>query len=144
MQTLAANGFQVARHLRLEAAERQRLVGLHLPQRLQGVVAAEGGPAREHLVEDGAQGVNVRRRADGPGIARRLFRSHVAGRSEDRTGLRLAGMDGELERLAHELGQAEVGDLRREVRRQKTEDRSQKQRHSTILTSDSWLLSSAG
>ena len=65
----------------------------------------ERGPARQHLVQDHPQGINVRSGANGFALDHVLFGGHVGGRAHDGTALRLAGI------LVELLGQAEIGDL---------------------------------
>jgi len=77
----------------------------HLAERLHGGEAAERRRAGEHLVEDGAQGVDV-----GPGVdllaaVGELLRGHVRGGAQDLPRLR-AGPLGQ-----DELGEPEVADL---------------------------------
>ncbi len=77
-----------------------------------GVGALEGRPAREHLVKNDAQTVDI---AGGAGLApaeRDLFRSHVGRRADDRARQGQARADGQPRRAGHALGQAEIGDVR--------------------------------
>ncbi len=96
---LVHHGLQVRRHARCRHSQRRRAAGdlLHQPQPV-GLV--EGGPQRQHLVERGAQGVDV-----GPRVAtaREPLRRQEAQCAHQLAGLRqLVGIAG--------LGQAEVGD----------------------------------
>ncbi len=89
------------------------------------VSAAKSGPAREHLVEDDAEGPDVGPLVDG--AASRLFRRHVRGGAEDDAELRAVGGrhrgrvhdgggagqvgGGRSTRRIHRLGEAEVEDF---------------------------------
>src|SRR5207249_3485577 len=64
-----------------------------------------GRPAREKLVQDRTEAVDIRRRCQGL-LALGLLGRHVAGGADDGTALRLASA------ALHALGQAEVGDMR--------------------------------
>ncbi len=105
LQALQADGFQIARHLGLELAERHRLLVQNLHQGVQGVFRPEGRTPREHLVQDGTQGIYIDQRPDFMNLAPRLFRGHVAGGPQDRPGLSLVLVQVE------EFGQAKVGYL---------------------------------
>jgi hypothetical protein len=59
LQALQADCFQVARDLRLQAPRRYRICFEHLLDRVDPVRALEGRPARQRLVEDGAQRIHV-------------------------------------------------------------------------------------
>jgi hypothetical protein len=106
LQTFQADRFQVARALRLQPAGRNRVVGHHLGQRVQGGLAAERRPARQHLIEDGAEGIHVGERAGGAALAAGLLRRHVRGRAQD--GALALGQ----RRHFQPLRQPEIGDLR--------------------------------
>ena len=106
LQAFQTNRLQVARQFWLQPAGRHRLLRAHQLQSLQHRGAAKRRPARQHLVEDGAQGIHVGRRADSLDLTRRLLGRHVARRAHDLAALRLPRFGVEL------LGQAEVGDLR--------------------------------
>ena len=69
-QALQADRLQVARHLRLQPAGRHRLLGDDLHRGVQRRGRLERRPAGQQLVEDGAQGVDVGGRADGPSCPR--------------------------------------------------------------------------
>ena len=107
-QALQANGFEVARHGRLEASRRHRLVLPHQAQRRINRRRRERRATGQGFVEDGPQAVNVHRRGDGHGLARRLLRGHVTGRTDHVAAVRQVA-------AGHELGQAEVGDLGAEI-----------------------------
>ena len=82
--------------------------------RVGGRVAVERAPAREHLVEDRAEGEDVAARVGG--LAAHLLGRHVAERAEDDAGLRAGGGGREVRGLAallgvRELREAEVEDL---------------------------------
>src|SRR5262249_14304228 len=78
----------------------------HRVEGLDHAVAAEGGPAGQQGVEDGAQPVDVAGGGDRPAVAGRLLGRHVGRGAEDRPRL------GELDVGLDLLGQAEVGDVR--------------------------------
>jgi hypothetical protein len=101
-----ADGFQVARHVGAKPMDRRRWLFQHLLERLKGRCAADGRPACQHLVENGAQPVHVGWRTDVL-IAPRLFGGHVLGRAQHGAGVRQAGVS------ARGLGQAEIRDPRR-------------------------------
>ena len=67
-------------------------------------------PAREHLEEQDAQGVDVAPRVDGRRLSGDLLRAHVGERAEELTGARLQG--GELYVGVGHARDAEVEDLR--------------------------------
>ncbi len=77
--------------------------------------ALERRPSREHLVQDGAEGVNVGRHTDAMRLTGRLLRRHVAGRADDLAAERAAAVPIE------PFGQTEIGDLREEIRQPKSE-----------------------
>ena len=112
-QALQANGFEVARHGRLEAAGRHRLVLPHQAQRRINRRRRERRAAGQGFVEDRPQAINIHRRGDGRGLARRLLRGHVTGRTEHVAAVRQVA-------AGQELGQAEVGDLGAEIGGQNT------------------------
>ncbi len=106
-EALEANRLQVARQLRLQTARRHRLLRPYLLQRLQQARRLERRPARQALVQNGPQGVHVRRRADVLVAAGRLFRRHVARRPQDGAGCGLRCR--RFVRTGQLLCQAEVG-----------------------------------
>ena len=103
-EALQTDRLQVGGNPGLQPAGRHRLLVQHLHDRLHRRDALERRAAGQQLVEDRAQGVDVRGRADRLALAPGLLGRHVVGRPEDLTGLRLA-------RLAEPLGEPEVGDL---------------------------------
>jgi hypothetical protein len=105
VQAFQADRFQVVRHLGLDMGRRHRLLGPHLHQGVQHRGSLEGRPAREHLVQDRSQRVDVCRRTDLLALALRLFGGHVTGRPHDDPAVGLMHVEVEL------LGEAEVGDL---------------------------------
>ena len=104
-QALQADRLQVVRDARLELARRHRLLLDDLADGVDRVAGLERRPAGEQLVEDRAQRVDVGGRADVAGLARGLFRGHVAGGAEDGAALGLPRV------VVDALGQAEIGDL---------------------------------
>src|SRR5256885_4768077 len=60
-----------SRNLRTQARKRRWFLVKHLPERVDAVLALEGRPAAEQLVENGAQRVNVDRKST------RLNSSHL-------------------------------------------------------------------
>src|SRR5262249_4195965 len=97
---------QVAGNVRSDSGGRNRLVVQNLLQDVQVGLAPERRPAGEQLVQDDAQGVDVRRRPNLAPTRRGLVRGHVGGGADDGATLRLPrrGL------LAKKLRQAEVGD----------------------------------
>ena len=121
-QALQANGFEVARHGRLEAPGRYRLVLPHQAQRRINRRRRERRAAGQGFVEDRPQAINIHRRGDGRGLARRLLRGHVTGRAEHVATVRQVA-------AGQKLGQAEVGDLGAEVGGQSTRRRKSRAVH---------------
>src|SRR5262245_58182202 len=78
-QALEADRFQIARHTRLQPAWRQRILRPHLLERNERSLATEWSAAAQRLIENRAERVHIRRRADLVAAAGCLFRSHVAG-----------------------------------------------------------------
>ena len=107
-EALEADRFQIARRLAVERARRHRFLLAHLSHGLQGRGRLERRPARQALVQDGPQRVDVRRAADLPRPPVRLFRRHVARRPQQHAGRRSAA-------LVKHLGEAEVADFGRTV-----------------------------
>ena len=81
-----------------------------LLHRLQGAGRHERHLAGQALVEQDAQGVDVRGGADPLRLARGLLRGHVARRAQRLAGARR--VPGQTVLVLQELGQAEVADLR--------------------------------
>jgi hypothetical protein len=77
-----------------------------LPQHLDGRVGLEGGPARQQLVEQHAQRIDIGGRPQVADLAGRLFGAHVPRGAEHHTRLRL------IMRTVAELGEAEVRKFR--------------------------------
>ena len=105
-EAFQADGLEFAREVALQAARRQRVLLGRLAEGRQRRRALEWRPPGEHLVEDRAQGVDVGGGGDVRGRAAGLLGGHVAGRPHDVARPRQAGL------ALHQLGQAEVGDLR--------------------------------
>src|SRR5581483_11195652 len=59
-QALKADGLQVTWHALLQAPRRQRLLLLHLLERVQHAFAAERSPAGDALVQDRSQSIDIR------------------------------------------------------------------------------------
>ena len=106
LQALQADRLQVARRGGLELARRDRLPRPHQVERLEGSRRTEGGVARQQLVNDRAQAVDVGRRPDVHCAGLGLLGGHVAGGADELAGLGQADVGGE------RPGQAEVADLR--------------------------------
>ena len=109
VQALQADRLQVARHLRVQPRGRHRLLGDHLPLRLRGRLSPERRPPGEHLVEDGAERVDVRGGPDRSRLADHLLGGHVAGRAHPSTAQGQGRLSVEVPR------QPEIGDLGRAV-----------------------------
>ncbi len=82
VQTLQADGLQVARHSGVQPRGRHRVLGQHLLERRCRRLRPEWRPARQKLVQDRPQGVYVRRRPDRVPLALGLLGSHVARRAD--------------------------------------------------------------
>ncbi len=114
LETVAHDPFEAGRDVLVRDGEVRRVF---LQDRRHGVgrrVAVEGALAREHLVEDRAEGEDVAPRVGGP--AADLLGGHVAERAHDDAGLRGGGRGWEIGGLAplfgvRQLGEAEVEDL---------------------------------
>ena len=107
LQTFQADGGQVAVHAPAEAAGMFRLRLNDRTQGFQGRRPEERRLAKQHFVKDGAEAVDVRRRAGVLAVAAGLLRGHVGGRAEDGSGCRRRNA-----RPAHYFGEAEVGEVR--------------------------------
>ncbi len=112
LQTLQADRLQITRHARLQLARRNRFLLANQVERVQRRRAAERRTAGDHLVQNGAERVNVGRRRDVLNAAKRLLRGHVGRRAHDVAGERQGLV------LVKLLGQPEVGDLRAPLRGQ--------------------------
>jgi len=118
-QALEANRLQIARHARVEEPWRQRLAVRYQIQRLRDRLGLERRPSGKQLIQNRAQGINVGRRADFFGFARGLLGSHILRRAHQR----LAA--GQADFRIEDLGQAEIGNLRRSIGRQQDVGRLQ-------------------
>ena len=109
LEALKADCLQVARDARAQAARAHRLVHRDTLQHLHVGGTGKWRTARQHLIQDHAQGVDVRLAADRSVSALHLLRRHVAGRSQIQAAasLRRAALE--------KLGQSEIGDLRNKV-----------------------------
>ena len=106
-----ADGFQIARHVGLETGHRNWLVMEHLQDGSQRRLARERRPARQKFVEDRAEGIDIRRRADRLARDHRLFWRHVIGRAQQ---FSCDGGPRRIQRVrisAGALGQAEIRNL---------------------------------
>jgi hypothetical protein len=110
-QALEADGLEVSRHARNQLRGSHQFVVDNLPNRLDGRFALERGAAGEHLVQDGAEGIDISRRPDVPRMPPGLLRGHVAWRAHDLAGHRVA-----IVRIG-QLGQSEIRDLDDSVER---------------------------
>ncbi len=118
-QALQADRLQIARDLRCQTRRRCRFLAHHADENDE-LRPLERRPARQALVQQRPQRINVRRRPRVAHLARRLLRRHVRRRPHDRP------------RLAHvprlvvdALGQPEIRDLRRAVGREQDVSRLQ-------------------
>ena len=104
-QALQTDGLEVTIDARAHAS---REVPAPVPEPAQCLIdrwAVKRRPAREELVEDRTEPVNVDRGGDLAALTRHLLGRHVRGRPEDEAGVRQAavGLDA--------LGQPEIGDV---------------------------------
>ena len=104
-QTLHADGFEVARHFRGELPGRHGLVRKHLEDRVERRRCTKGRPARQTLIQNGAQGIDIRRWSDVL-LALCLLGGHVGRRAHH--GARLSQPAAQ----RNTLGQAKVRDTR--------------------------------
>ncbi len=102
----------------LQLRRRHRLVGHHLHDGVQVRRRLERRPARQQLIEDGAQRVDVAGRPNLLALAAGLLGRHVRRRPHD-------GARGRLANVVELLGQTEVGDFGRAVLRQQDVGRLQ-------------------
>jgi hypothetical protein len=105
LQALQADRLQVARGARVEPGRWLGRPLADLLQRLGHRLAAEGGPAGEQGVEDGAEAVDVAGGGHRAAPARGLLGRHVGRRPQDRPALR------QLAVAADPPGQPEVADV---------------------------------
>ena len=104
LQAFQADGLQVAVHVRVEGVRRFRVALHDLEERFQVCGALEGRPAGKHLIEDGAEAVDVN--GGGQSLAGSgLLGGHVFRRAHQRPGLGQPGVVLEPSR------QPEVGDV---------------------------------
>jgi hypothetical protein len=89
VEAFQADGFQVPGDVRDQAPGRDGLLGAKLLQSLQHPHRLERTPARQQLVEDRAQSVDVGSRTYRSRISPSLFRGHVPRRSQQDTAGRL-------------------------------------------------------
>ena len=80
LQALQADDFEIARHPGPESSRRNRVVVLDVLQRIEDGFADERRPTRQHVVKDGAEGVDVDARAEAAILPLGLLRGHVGGR----------------------------------------------------------------
>ena len=88
-ERLQTDRFRVAINRRVELSRCNRLLFEHLPERLHRRRRLEGRAAGEEFIEDRSQRVDVGRGTKLGGPARSLLWRHVAGRSQNGTGLSL-------------------------------------------------------
>ena len=112
VQALEADRLQVARYSGIHARRRHRLCRKDASLGFRGRFAVERRPAREQLVQDGAERIDVHRRPDRARFAKGLLGCHVAGGAQTCPGGR------ELVPFFGGLRQAEVADLERIVPRE--------------------------
>ena len=106
VQALQTDRLEIARHVGLDAAGRDRIFVCDFVQSFISRVSTEGGPAGEQLVQDRPKRVNVRGRADVLRLAACLFGGYVGRGAEKHTGPCMAGV------AIEAIGRTEVGDLR--------------------------------
>ena len=105
-QALQTDRFQAGRDVADDLARRDWLLGVDLVQRFHRARAEERRLARQHLIQNRAERIDVGGRAHGVGLALGLFRGHVAGGADHFAADRVA-----LAGPVQHLGQAEIGDL---------------------------------
>ena len=111
LQTFQTDRLEVRRDLRLQRAHADRIAVPHLFQRVVNRASLERRTAGEKFVQDRAEGMDVRGRADVLGRPECLLGRHVGGRAHDAAVLGPAAV------VVDALGKAEVGDLERRVGR---------------------------
>ena len=114
LEAVADDPVECGRDVLIRDGDLRRVLSQDRRHRLGGRVALEGAAAGEHLVEDRAEGEDVRARVGG--LALDLLGRHVAERSQDHAGLGRRGRGREVRAGALLLGvrqlrQAEVEDL---------------------------------
>ena len=114
LEAVADDALEAGRDVLVGDGEIRRIFLQDRRHRVGGRVAVEGALAREHLVEDRAEGEDVGARVGG--LAAHLLGRHVAERAHDDAGLRARGRGREVGGLAtllgvRQLGEAEVEDL---------------------------------
>ena len=82
LQALVADRLQISGKGAVEDPKRDRIVFLHQAQRRHGRRGHERGSPGEHRVQHGAESVDVGPRSDPRHVPDRLFRGHVAGRTD--------------------------------------------------------------
>ncbi len=112
LQTLQANRFQVAGHVRLEARRGHGLLVRHLLDRLENGGGLKGRPAGQQFVENGPQRINIGQRTDLLHLAAGLLGRHVVRRAHQRSAFGVTGV------FRQSLCQAKVGDLRNAIDRE--------------------------
>ena len=115
LEAVAHDALEAGRDVLVGDGEIRRILLQDRRHRVRGGVAVESASAREHLVQDGAEGENVRARVGRP--AAHLLGRHIAERAHDDAGLGARGGRGQVRLRPRsfadlgELGQAEVEDL---------------------------------
>ncbi len=82
LQAFLAEGFEVGPHAGIEQARRDRLLVHHLLQRVGERLAHERRAAREQVIENCAERIDVAAPANQPAFGGGLLRRHVVGRAE--------------------------------------------------------------
>ena len=90
LQTFQADGFQVLIQSRVQLTRCHRFLFQNRHQRVHHVRRLKRRTTRQQRVQDRAQRIDVRCRADCVCLTGRLFRRHVAGCAQDLTGSRQA------------------------------------------------------
>ncbi len=110
-QALQADRLEVARHFRVQSRGGDRLVMDHLPLRFGRRLSSKRRPAGEHLIEQGAERVDVRGRPDRSRLPDHLLGGHVAGSPDPSAAQCQRRLSVKVPR------QPEIGDLGRAARR---------------------------